>query len=87
MIDYKFFMPDFLDKYKACVLDDLKAKGTSAAAIQKQMAEMNESAQMYKNPIFRALLTYSEIVPVGIVVSLIAALILKRKNEPTTVNA
>jgi len=86
MIDFKFFIPDFFDKYKSLMLADLKAKGASAAAIQKQLADMDGYQQMYKNPIFVALLTYSEIVPVGIVVSLIAALILKRKSNPTTVN-
>jgi hypothetical protein len=78
-IDYFFFIPDFMDKYTANMLDQLKASGASQAEIVKQTKEMNDMAVMYKNPLFNALMTYMEILPVGLIVTLISALILKRK--------
>jgi hypothetical protein len=82
MIDYSYFMPDFGEKYQAQVLAELKASGASDKEIQKQGAEMAATMQKYKtSPTFRAMFTYLEIVPVGIVVSLIAALILKNKPK------
>jgi len=84
LIDYYFFTPDYMDKYAASVLADMKAKHASQASIDKEMAELASYAKMYKNPFFNALLTYTEIVPVGVVISLIAALILKKKSEPAT---
>jgi hypothetical protein len=36
---------------------------------------------MYKNPLFNAMMTYVEILPVGLIVTLISSLILKRKNN------
>jgi len=87
MIDFKYFVPDFGEKYTAQALAEMKANGASAAAMQKEMADMTATMEKYKtNALFRILLTYSEIVPVGVVVSLIAALILKKKSKTTTVN-
>lgn len=87
MIDYSYFVPDFGEKYQAQVLAELKANGASAAEIQKQGAEMAVTMEKYKTSVtFRAMFTYLEIAPVGIVISLIAALILKNNAKPTTVN-
>jgi Protein of unknown function (DUF4199) len=88
MIDYSCFVPNYGDKYQAQVLAELKASGASAAVIKKQGAEMAVTMGKYKtSAAFRAMFTYLEIVPVGIVVSLIAALILKNKPKPIKVNA
>lgn len=83
LIDYFFFMPDFLDKYSAHTLDQLKAGGASPAEIEQQTKEMADFARMYKNPFFNAMMTYMEILPVGLLVTLTSSLILKRKNRKT----
>ena len=36
---------------------------------------------MYKSPLMFTLMTYAEIFPVGLIVSLIAAIILKKKGS------
>jgi hypothetical protein len=88
MIDYSYFVPDFGEKYQAQVLAELKASGASPEVIQKQAAEMAVTMEKYKtSPMFRVMFTYLEIVPVGIVMSLIAALILKNKFKLTAANA
>src|SRR5258706_4033266 len=79
LIDYFFFIPDFLEKYSAHTLDKLKASGASQIEIDKQTKEMANFAEMYKNPFFNAMMTYVEILPVGLIVTLISSLILKRK--------
>ena len=79
LIDYYFFIPDFMDKISAHELDKLKASGATAVEIDKQTKEMADFATMYKNPFFNAMITYVEILPVGLIVTLISALILKRK--------
>jgi hypothetical protein len=73
---YYLFVPDFIDAYtkrvlNTCAPSDLEAK-------TKEMANFKE---MYKNPLFVVLITYSEILPVGLVVALISALILKKKTH------
>jgi ethanolamine transporter EutH len=80
LIDYYVFMPDFMDRYVAQVLREAKAGGASAAELAKKTTELVSSQEMYKNPIMVVLFTYMEILPVGILISLVAALILKRKQ-------
>jgi len=86
LIDYFFFIPDFMEKYSAHMLDKLKASGATQVEIDKQTKEIANFARTYKNPFFNAMMTYMEILPVGVIVTLISSLILKRKyNKYKTV--
>ena len=69
-----------MDKYAAHVIKEAKTDGASQAELSKQIADLAWYQQKYKNPVWVILLTYSEILPVGIVVTIISALILKRKH-------
>ena len=51
----------------------------SPEEVAKVTEEMNSFKEMYKNPILVILITYIEILPLGIVYTLISALILKKK--------
>jgi hypothetical protein len=79
LVDYYVFIPDFAEKYAANTLDNLKASGASQAEIDKETKEMADFVRMFKNPFFNAMMTYAEILPVGLIVTLISSLILKRK--------
>ncbi|HZV68604.1 MAG TPA: DUF4199 domain-containing protein [Saprospiraceae bacterium] len=80
LIDYFFFIPDFMEKMSTHMLDELKSSGASQIEIDKQTQEMARFGMMYKNPFFNAMITYTEILPVGLIVTLISSLILKRKT-------
>jgi hypothetical protein len=82
LIDYYFFIPDFMDKYSACMIRQYKESGASTAELSKKTAEIEQFKEMYKNPLFVVLITYSEVLPAGLLVTLISALILKRKTPP-----
>jgi hypothetical protein len=79
LIDFYFFIPDFAEKYSVQMLDKLKASGASQIEIDKETKEMANFARMYKNPFFNAMMTYAEILPVGLIVTFISSLILRRK--------
>ena len=74
LIVYYNFFPDFMEQYGEMVL-----KNTSAEDLAAKTTEINQMKEWYKNPIMIILLTFGEILPMGIVVSLIGALLLKRK--------
>lgn len=79
---YNFYMPDFMDKYCAQMLESAKPTSTPAE-LQKLTEQMNTQKEMYKNPVYFVLFTYMEILPVGLIVALVTALILKRKQPAT----
>jgi len=80
-IIYFNFMPDFMDKYGAHVIEKMQASGATAAAIQQKSEEINKLKVMYKNPLFNAAMTFIEPFPVGLVITLISAAILRRKPQ------
>ena len=80
LIDYFFFIPDFMEKFSAQELDKLKSSGASQIEIDKETKEMANFTKMYKNPFFNAMMTYVEILPVGLIVTLISSFILKRET-------
>lgn len=82
LVEYYLFVPDFMDVYTKCAMKRAAESGATPAQLQEQAQSMARYAEWYKNPLFVILLTYSEIVPVGLVVALISALILKRKAKP-----
>ncbi len=82
MIDFHFFIPDFMDKYSAHMVDQAKTAGKTAGEIDQLVSDMDSYKEMYKNPFLVVLLTYMEILPVGILITLISAFILKRKKNP-----
>lgn len=85
LILYYNFIPDFMDLYSKCVVDDAKTAGETAQQIDAKLAEVNMMKEWYKNPIYIVLLTFMEILPLGIIVAAICSLILmkKRKSNPT----
>ncbi|NIJ54307.1 DUF4199 domain-containing protein [Dyadobacter arcticus] len=85
-IDYHFFVPDFMDKFTDATLKELRAEGVSGAELEKQIVELNSYKEMYKNPAMIILMTYMEILPVGLLVSLISALLLKKQSQPARVS-
>jgi len=83
-IAYFNFFPDFLDHYSAQVLAEMRAAGESPAAIQKTTEQMTKMAKLYQNPLFNAAITFMEPFPVGLILSLVSAAILRRKPPQET---
>ncbi len=81
-IIYFNFMPDYIDKYVARTIDTMREKGATEAAIAAKTKELEKFKAMYKNPLFNVAMTFIEPFPVGLVITLVSAAIL-RKRTPT----
>jgi len=80
-IIYFNFMHDFVDKYAAHLVEQVRASGASAETIQAKLQEMKKFKDMYENPIFNAAITFTEPFPVGLIITLISAAILRKKAK------
>jgi hypothetical protein len=80
VIYYKL-SPDFTAKYAAHELNKAKANGASPEAIAKREAELKKFAEMYKNPAFNVAMTFIEPLPVGLVIALVSAGVLRRRSR------
>ncbi len=79
LIVYYNLMPNFMDDYAKFSLQKMQNSGASQIEIDKLIASINEMKEWYKNPILVFLITLMEPTPVGIVISLVSAIILKKK--------
>lgn len=77
---YFKFMPDFADKYASYMVEKVRASGASQQAIDAQVQQMNSFKAMYDNLLFNAAITFLEPLPVGLIVTLISAAILRKKK-------
>jgi hypothetical protein len=71
---------DFGTTYANLLIDQEKAKGVSAEALEKFSAEMRQFATDYTDPLFRMPMTFTEIFPVGLLVSLVSAGLLRNSR-------
>jgi hypothetical protein len=55
----------------------MRADGAAPAAIEAKAAEMRDFAVRYRNPLVRFPVTFIEIFPVGLLVSLVSAALLR----------
>ncbi|MEN0053233.1 MAG: DUF4199 domain-containing protein [Mucilaginibacter sp.] len=80
LVEYYVFMPDFMDRYTAHAISKAQNSGANPAELAAKLKEINSMKDMYSTPLMVILFTYMEIFPVGLLVSIITALILKRKS-------
>lgn len=80
-IIYYNVWPDFGDKYAAHVIEKARAEGATDAQIAEQQKRMAQFKEMYKNPVINAALTILEPLPVGLVITLVTAGVLRRRKN------
>lgn len=77
---YFTFMPHFMDSYFAAQIHKVQSSGLDAATIAARVAAIQHSQQLYQNPLVNMAYTFIEPFPVGLVMTLISAALLRRKG-------
>jgi hypothetical protein len=71
---------EFLQKYTTYYLDKMKKEGASDAEVEKARIEGEQLMEQNKNFFFRFGVTLTEILPVGVIVTLASAALLRKRD-------
>lgn len=78
---YQSIGQDYIANYQTSYLENLTNQGASIGEIEKTKQEMAAFSVQYERFYFRAFITLLEILPVGLIVALFSALLLKTKSN------
>jgi len=68
---------DYIAQMGARMIEEHRAGGATATEVAALGAQIAQMQDYYANPVLRLLITMSEILPVGLIVALVAALLLR----------
>ena len=78
---YYNFLPGFWDKYGAHLVEKLRTSGASPATLQAKLQEVAKYKELYKNQLLNAALTFIDPFPIGLVITLVSAAVLRRNLQ------
>lgn len=67
----------YIDAYIHSIVESRQTGGASQAELAATIAEAETIRQEYTNPLFRLPMTFFEVFPIGVLISLISAIILR----------
>ena len=72
-------LQNFMDTYSASMIAKAQASGASPQVVQAKIAEIEHMKEMYANPLYQIMMTFIEPFPIGLLITLISAGVLRRK--------
>lgn len=79
LVIYYNFIPTFMDDYAAFCVQKAQATGASQAQLNQTIADINQMKEWYQNPFLIFLITLAEPTPVGLLMSLVIAVLMRKK--------
>jgi hypothetical protein len=84
---YFSFMPHFMDGYFAAEIHKVQSSGLDPATTAARVAAIERSQRLYQNPLVNMAYTFMEPLPVGLLITLLSAAILRRNTAARGVMA
>lgn len=78
---YFKLVPDFGDRFAACMVEHARAGGSSAEEVGQVAAQAQRLKRLYDHPVTNAALTFGTSFPIGLIASLLSAAILRRRTS------
>jgi hypothetical protein len=73
-------MPDFADKYAAHMVERAKASGATQQKVDEITRQASEFKQSYNNPLYNVAMTFMEVFPISLLVTVVSAALLRKKQ-------
>lgn len=81
---YFKLMPNFVTDYTNYLLEKMRAAGETQQAIDAKMQQMRDFKQLYDNPLLNPVITLIEPLPVGLLITFISSLVLRKKGSDSS---
>lgn len=76
---YHRFLPTFFDDYLTHMVETMRAEGATPEAVNRQLQENAQMKEWFQNPLIRYAMWLMEAFPVGLVMTVISSVMLKKK--------
>ena len=76
---YFKLQPDFMEKWEAYAVEKVRAEGGTPERIESTRREIESFKRAYDKPLMNAAYTFIEPFPVGLLVTVVSAAVLRRK--------
>jgi len=77
---YSRIGPEFTNEITVRYFEKMEKEGVAGPELEKAKEEWASFSEMYKNPVIRFGVTLTEILPVGIIITLLSAALLRKKE-------
>ena len=84
---YFNFLPDFAERYTSYMVEKERASGASAEEIAQIVEKAQSMKSLLDNPFLNSAIAFLEPLPVGLLMTLISAAILRRRSTQEVVEA
>jgi hypothetical protein len=85
-IIYYKLAPDFVEKYGSYMIEKARASGATPEEVETQRQRMETFKEWYKNPLINVPITLMEPLPIGVLITLISSLILRRREPKAEIS-
>jgi hypothetical protein len=79
--------PEYADKIFAEVVEKERADGATEAELAVTRQKMTDFQEKYRNPLFNGAVTMMEVLPVGLLATLVSAAILRRRYRASSLSS
>jgi hypothetical protein len=79
LVYFNFIDESFTDRYTMFMTEKIKAGDKSPSEIENEITLFSENMSNYKKPGIMGLYTFLEVFPIGLVISVLCGLLMKRK--------